>query len=691
MADISTNALIIGSGLPSSGNAELQEANKQWTEYYIHQAKVLKIISELPKPLQDAMIYTEAFGMAMESLFGGFNTLCETIENAHKIIEKVFKSLGTGPKLDIKDVKFSIDCDSLRKAVQNCLDKSCFKICCECVCGSSRSSSGGSSSGAPGGSSGSGSSSGSGILSFLDKPPGGWLGQTLISSALGSSMSSFAWPIVGRKVGPKINNVRERFELKSKTSGHQSKFSFKDGESGWGSSKSSRGRFSGLKSGFGSARSRLGNTFKNSSFLRDERGSLFPGRPSNSRTPKMRGKAGILSRAGGLLGGGLGKGAGMLGKIGGLGLRALGPIGLIASGGMAAFDGYNKWNELKGKGASNWTALKGAAWTGLDSFTMGGASAVAGMIPQSWKNTAGNMLGGVDKALGGIVNNPGQITKSISNLVNQAVSALKSLPGRAASAVMGLGGKIGGTISKAMSTAGKYVTNGINQIVKFFRLLPGRAASAIMGLGGRIWGIISGVMSTAGKYVTNGINQIVGFFKSLPKSAASAIGGLTGAIGGRISGALSSAKSIASKGISMVVNAFWTLPGRISGALSSMYNTVVTWINNTLGPLKKLYCMVAGCSPGIIPAFKSMAQEVPKQIGSTMPHIEKFANSLNKVPSNVKIDAVSGNSTTGSSRGNVVVQKGAIVVEGPVYGITDLEKKMEKVTLKVLDRETTFY
>jgi hypothetical protein len=649
MSDTSTNALLMGPAIqPPLDTKKFEEAGKQ----------VLSTIDGFNKTIKSF----EDFFAGIKKIFDllkdmpGLKKIPETIEKAADKLGLGFKNESNG----IKDIKLSIDCDSLRNAVQKCLSKECFKICCKCNCGSSRSSSGNSM-----GSSKSTSESSSGTGGFSLS---GWLGQTIGANLIGQVLN-----YVGSNVGSKIGKGLEKVRPKNKKSvvGSSSNSGYLKDE-GYGSlnwdgtnsekssnKKSSKSRFGSLKTGMG----KIGGSFK-----------------------------GGLGKAGGLLKGGLSKGAGILGKVGGLGLRALGPIGLAVSGGMAAFDGYNKWNELKGKGASNWTALKGAAWAGLDSFTMGGASAVAGMIPQSWKNTAGNMLGGVDKALGGIVNNPGQITKSISNLVNQAVSALRSLPGRAASAVMGLGGRIGGMISKAMNTAGKYVTNGINQIVKFFRLLPGRAAGAIGGLLGAIGGRISGALNYARSIVSSGITAVVGFFMSLPGRAASAVGGLLGAIGGRISGALSYAQSIVSGGVNAIINAFWTLPGRVSAALSSMYNTVVSWINSTLGPLKSLYCMIAGCSPGIIPAFKSMAQEVPKQIGSTMPHIEKFANSLNKIPSNVKIDAAgSGNSTTGSSHGNVVVQKGAIVIEGPVYGITDLEKKMEKVTLNVLDRESTFY
>lgn len=376
MSDMSTNALIIGSGLPSNANAELQEANKQWTEYYIHQAKVLKIISELPKPLQDAMTYTEAFGMAMESLFGGFNTLCETIENTHKIIEK-FKGLENGPKLDFKDLKLSIDCDSLRSAVQKCLSKACFKICCECVCDSSRSSSRGSSRGA--------SERESKIKSESSS-------STENSGGSGERFKEFvADSIANHFVMDKVWDKLEGKTPKSRASGAGDRFKYSDGRQGYHfPEKSSGGRFSSLKSGFG----KIGGLFS-------EGGSL--------------GKLGELG----------GKGLGMLGKVGGLGLRALGPVGLLASGGMAAFDGYNKWNELKGKGADNWTALKGAAWAGVDSFTMGGASAVAGMIPQSWKKTAGNMLGGVDKAIGGFVNNPGKSLSSAGDWIKSKLPQFK--------------------------------------------------------------------------------------------------------------------------------------------------------------------------------------------------------------------------------------------------------------------------
>ena len=361
MSDTSTNALLMGPAIqPPLDTKKFEEVSKQ----------VLGTINGFNKTIKSF----EDFFAGIKKIFN----LLKDIPGLKKIpetVEKAADKLGLGSKSEsngIKDIKLSIDCDSLRNAVQKCLSKACFKICCECNCGSSRSSSR---------DSGSKSENKSESENSSSTENSGGSGERFKEFLADSIANHF----VMDKVWDKLEGKTSKSKMPRSGSG------FNAGWDGYGRpQKSSGGRFSSLKSGFG----KVGGLFS-------EGGSL--------------GKLGELG----------GKGLGALGKVGGLGLRALGPIGLLASGGMAAFDGYNKWNELKGKGADNWTALKGAAWAGLDSFTMGGASAVANIIPKSWKNTAGNMLGGVDKAVGGFVNNPGKSLSSAGDWIKSKLPQFK--------------------------------------------------------------------------------------------------------------------------------------------------------------------------------------------------------------------------------------------------------------------------
>lgn len=78
-----------------------------------------------------------------------------------------------------------------------------------------------------------------------------------------------------------------------------------------------------------------------------------------------------------------------------------------------------------------------------------------------------------------------------------------------------------------------------------------------------------------------------------------------------------------------VTGAFARAPGEIDKSLHDLYNRIAGWVGSSTDELKKLWCSVVGCSPGIIPAFKKMANEVPGHIDKVHPHIQRLNSSLN--------------------------------------------------------------
>ncbi len=67
---------------------------------------------------------------------------------------------------------------------------------------------------------------------------------------------------------------------------------------------------------------------------------------------------------------------------------------------------------------------------------------------------------------------------------------------------------------------------------------------------------------------------------------------------------------------------------------------------------------------------------------------------INGVDRDIANHALTGNWSrppAGPKNSDNAIPEGYVVVDGPVYNIKDLQKEIEKITLKVLDRETTFY
>jgi hypothetical protein len=158
------------------------------------------------------------------------------------------------------------------------------------------------------------------------------------------------------------------------------------------------------------------------------------------------------------------------------------------------------------------------------------------------------------------------------------------------------------------------------------------------------------------KAIQDGTKRIIDDFKNLPNRAKSALSGMEKGIGTPINSALDSAKNIVGGGVNWittsfwggvntVTSAFWSLPGQVGGAMQSMYNTIVGWTNSAIGMLRSLYCIIFGCSPGLIPAFRALAREAPVHTATAIAGVKELQGEIKAVP-DISIKDT-GNSSTG--------------------------------------------
>ena len=79
---------------------------------------------------------------------------------------------------------------------------------------------------------------------------------------------------------------------------------------------------------------------------------------------------------------------------------------------------------------------------------------------------------------------------------------------------------------------------------------------------------------------------------------------------------------------------------RLEDTVRPVFDNIAAAANRVIDPLKTIYCTVMGCSPGIIPAFKKLGLEVPRQIGKTLPHLEALSSAMNIPSTNFEVSAI---------------------------------------------------
>lgn len=279
------------------------------------------------------------------------------------------------------------------------------------------------------------------------------------------------------------------------------------------------------------------------------------------------------------------KAGSILSKIGGFGSKALrfaGPLGALLDVGFTAQGAYDGWNDTKGNTGDK---AKGAVGGAVESATFG-------LIPRD------SVVKGINFAqskIGGFQKWAGKGWKDMSK------TAGKNL------------GNLGKTVEKPFQQAYTGVTRRTSQfkaqIGSFLRKVPDEAKGELSTVEKIISTPFIEGFNTAKSWTLNGTNFI---------------------------------RTTVQKGVSDVENDFSQLPGKVGGYMQSMVNQIENWTNQGISWLKKLYCMVVGCSPGVIPAFKRMSNEVPILLNRTAPHIRDFSKLVNAPDLKMKGSQFSG-------------------------------------------------
>ncbi len=160
------------------------------------------------------------------------------------------------------------------------------------------------------------------------------------------------------------------------------------------------------------------------------------------------------------------------------------------------------------------------------------------------------------------------------------------------------------------------------------------------------------------KAIQDGTKRIIDDFKNLPNKAKNALSGMGKGIGTPINSAIDGAKSIVGSGVNWitstfwggvnsVVGAFWSLPGQVGSAMQNMYNTIAGWTNSAISMLRSLYCIIFGCSPGLIPAFRALAREAPVHTATAIAGVKELQGEIRAVP-DVNIKGTGSNASNGA-------------------------------------------
>ena len=194
-------------------------------------------------------------------------------------------------------------------------------------------------------------------------------------------------------------------------------------------------------------------------------------------------------------------------------------------------------------------------------------------------------------------------------------------------------GEIGGE-------AGAYITGAWNNTVKWFTNLPKTIGGALGGLKEYITKPFRDAWNKANEAVKKGVANVTNYIKSLPGKIKQRLANIWNIITTPFTNAWNSAKTIVNGGIDTVVGAFSGLPGQVGAWMKSAADTVQYWAEKLGGPLLEIYCRIMGCSPGIIPAFKKLGREVPRQISKTLPHLEALSSAMNIPSTSLEVSAI---------------------------------------------------
>ena len=95
--------------------------------------------------------------------------------------------------------------------------------------------------------------------------------------------------------------------------------------------------------------------------------------------------------------------------------------------------------------------------------------------------------------------------------------------------------------------------------------------------------------------------------------------------------------------LSTMTTSFGNFATGASSAIVSVAGTINSDLGNALNILDKFYCKIAGCSPGLIPAFKLLGKTVPEEVNRVLPHLNLLNGAVGGI-GGTKFTATGGNS-----------------------------------------------
>jgi hypothetical protein len=325
----------------------------------------------------------------------------------------------------------------------------------------------------------------------------------------------------------------------------------------------------------------------------------------------MGGISGLGSLAGGttakltgLLGGGL-KGLGGLGRLGGLAAgaaRFAGPIGLAITAATAGYGAYQGWNETKGP------------------------------VQEKAKGALG---GAVEQLSFGLINKQ-QTMDGINWLYNQT----KDIPSK----IGGFLGQVKDIITKpfvnAWNTANTIVGNGVNHVVSFFTKLINRSRNILNTIIIIVTSPFTNAWNTAKNIVNESVRGVITFFNNLINTSRGILNTIISIVTSPFTRAWNTAKQLVTDGVNNISSTMTRLPDIAGQALGRMFDTVKGWAEQITGQFGGIICKILGCSPGIIPAFRKLGKEVPRQVAKTLPYLTDLSNAMAIPSTTLEVSAI---------------------------------------------------
>lgn len=284
----------------------------------------------------------------------------------------------------------------------------------------------------------------------------------------------------------------------------------------------------------------------------------------------------------------------------------------------------------------------------------GGKKGVGARIKQKFKSITGTITSGANNA-----------SKKVKNTANSASSFITSK-------FSGAGNRVKNTLNGVGTTAGAMGTK--------IKSGATRGIGGLKNLGGTLKTQIIGGFKSAGGVIKTAISNLRNFSgaavtaraRSIALGAAEKLRGVWTAI----TTGITKGATIAQRALNLALSAnpigavitvvmilvgaliyLWTTNEGFRKAVINGWNAIrngvqsaihiimggLDWLigglNAVLTPLRQIWCMVMGCSPGLIPAFKKFGNVVPGDINKVGSSLKGLHNKMSKMPESLEMNA----------------------------------------------------